>query len=262
MDRSTKLKHLLVYSVIMSAATVGTYRMADSKLDNLNDVINYPFVLEARAYQAPLEPQPQAHVVEEAVVFATEPMAVMEEVIPEPVVKRHWGTEEIDSLINQGYFSREDFEYLCSVGRECSTDYEGFYAVASCVLNRVKSGKYDSIKTAVTAPGQFEGYREIGSAEYNKYKTQEVTDAAVNILLAKDSTIGDSTYFYGRVNGFDLWADASVTEFYVIGGNVFFNSANRSKVHNQSTAVSAGDIIIYDSSAGTWNFGSGYIYQG
>lgn len=200
-------------------------------------------------------------IVEEPIEYAVETIAV-------PTEKRNWSNEEIHSLIQQGYFTEEDFVYMTAVGGECFNDYEGFYAVASCVMNRIKSGRYPNVKSAVTATGQFLGYNcpvENASA-YSNFCTQEVRDAAVNVLLGGESNIGDAYFFRGRVSDKDMWADPNISEFYVWGGNVFYTYADASKktvVHNDKGETSPDyGILIYDDSNNQWQFQSGDHYVG
>ena len=187
-------------------------------------------------------------------------------VISNDYTKRYWRDDEIDYLINQGFFTRDDYNYLTAVGGECCNDYYGFYAVASCVMNRVKSGKYSNIYETVSAYKQFLGYNDPWPnwPVYNKYLTQEVKDAAVNVLLGGESNIGDCTYFRGRVTGYDMWADPDISEFYVWGGNVFFNERDCDKrrfVHNANpTRSQYSGILIFDNSSKQWCFEFGYHF--
>ena len=174
--------------------------------------------------------------------------------------KRNWEQSEIDELIAQNRFTREDYEYLLSVAGECNTSYEGFHAVASCVMNRIQlNSSYDTVRQVVTAEGQFTAHNAIGSYTYNRLINQDVIDAAVNVLLGDTSSVGDSYYFFCRVNDFDLWVDGECSEFYIVDGNVFVRKQDYKYLHNKMPGRQADDILICDSH-GSWQFESGSHY--
>ncbi len=184
-----------------------------------------------------------------------------------PTPRRQYSDAEIQEMILQGLFTEEDFNYLVSCARECPYDYDGYYAVASCIMNRLhENPKYNSIKEVVTEAGQFEGYADPYSqwSLWNKYCTPEVKAAAVNVLLGGESNIGRCTYFRGRVSGHDMWADKDISEFYVWGGNVFYTTADRSEgnvIHNANGEVCpASGILIYSYQTGEWKYNSGSRY--
>lgn len=158
--------------------------------------------------------------------------------------------EDIKADIANGLYTEEDYAYLVSIGAE-SSYYEGFYAVACCVRNRVNSGG-GSIKSVVTAAGQFAGYR---ADEVGKPRNNEVKAAALAVLRGGTSTIGTSRYFFGRVNGYDLWYESSKGPAPVVVGtgpyrNVFY--PHYGYVHNSVEPKTPDAIIIYDASSGTW----------
>lgn len=216
-----------------------------------------------------LEPIPLAGMKEPIPAIEEEPIqveevAVEEEVIVEEVVtalpKRNWEQNEINSLIEQNLFTREDYEYMLSIAGECNLSYEGFHAVASCVMNRIAlNSKYNSVREVVTAEGQFTAHNPIGSASYNSLINQNVIDAAVNVLLGDPSSVGDSYYFYCRVNDFDLYVEDECSEFYLVNGNLFVNEANYKYLHNMTTGYQEGDILVCDSN-GNWQFQDGTHY--
>lgn len=269
------IKYLKATSGYVAAAIAATlFLRSDIPLMNDSGV---PHVLEAQAMQSAevvLEEIEQEEVHAEPEEYTSIPTAEFVEEVEESEVtmvvantsKRNWTDDEIAELIHQGYFTEEDFIYLTSVGQECFADYDGFYAVASCVVNRLKTGIYNSIREVVTAEAQFEGFMcPVSSfSGYAKYCTQEVKDAAVNILLGGESSVGNSYYFRGRVNGKDMWADPGISEFYVWSGNVFYTMEDDKsgyEVHNDYGETSpANGILIFDNSESQWKYPSGTHY--
>lgn len=270
------IKYLKATSGYVAAAMAATVFMRNDIPLMKDSGVSY--VLEARAMQSEevvVEEIEQKEVHAEPEEYTSIPTDEFVEEVEESEVtmvvantsKRNWTDDEIAELIHQGYFTEEDFVYLTSVGQECFADYDGFYAVASCVVNRLKTGRYNSIREVVTAEAQFEGFMcPVSSfSGYAKYCTQEVKDAAVNILLGGESSVGNSYYFRGRVNGKDMWADPGISEFYVWSGNVFYtmeDDKNGCEVHNDYGEVSpANGILIFDDSEGQWAYQSGTHYQ-
>ena len=158
----------------------------------------------------------------------------------------------LDDIAN-GLYTAEDYQYLVALGGE-SSSYEGFYAVACCVRNRVNTNN-SSYKSEVTKSGQFSGYNP---SEVGNPRNEDVKKAAVAVLRGGSSTIGNCYFFLGRYNGWDMWAESDISEFYNVGGNVYFNGWG--KVHNKSNAMQSGDILIWDDSAGKWLYGPGSKY--
>lgn len=158
----------------------------------------------------------------------------------------------LDDIAN-GLYTAEDYQYLVALGGE-SSSYEGFYAVACCVRNRVNTNN-SSYKSEVTKSGQFSGYNP---SEVGNPRNDDVKKAAVAVLRGGSSTIGNCYFFLGRYNGWDMWAESDISEFYNVGGNVYFNGWG--KVHNKSNAMQSGDILIWDDSAGKWLYGPGSKY--
>lgn len=260
-----KLKYLILCSAYVTVAATGTYQLL-----NVLDVTAESQVTEMQVSKECDKILSMQRVVDTQLLKTAPTATFSDEVIEEAaeveevaVFMKHKGytNEEIQGYIDLGLFTREDFDYLTAVGHEHFVTYEGFYAVASCVLNRLQqNNKYSTIKQVVTADGQFTGFNTPGSSAYKKYCTQEVIDAAVDALLERTSSIGDSYYFYGRVDGFDLWVDSGCTEFYLIGGNVFVNSENYPHLHNMTSGRTSNDICIWDASTGKWCFENGYHY--
>lgn len=234
------------------------------------------YVAESPAdFQEDTEEAPQSAVVasleSEPVALASEPIPLQEEVPVEEEIlvedeattalpKRNWEQSEIDALIEQGLFSRQDYEYLLSVAGECNTSYEGFHAVASCVMNRIAlNPDYSTVKQVVTAEGQFTAHNPIGSSTYNKLINQNVIDATVNVLLGDASSVGDSYYFYCKINDYELWVASECTEFYLVAGNLFVNKENYKYLHNMTTNRQEDDILVC-SVLGEWQFESGTHY--
>ncbi len=158
----------------------------------------------------------------------------------------------LDDIAN-GLYTAEDYQYLVALGGE-SSSYEGFYAVACCVRNRVNTNN-SSYKSEVTKSGQFSGYNP---SEVGNPRNDDVKKAAVAVLRGGSSTIGNCYFFLGRYNGWDMWAESDISEFYNVGGNVYFNGWG--KVHNKSNAMQSGDILIWDDSADKWLYGPGSKY--
>lgn len=161
---------------------------------------------------------------------------------------------DIADDIKKGLYSKEDYDYLVALGGEQSS-YQGFYAVACAVRNRVNQGG-GSYKSVITAPGQFQGFN---ANEIGKPKNDDVKRAAVAVLRGGPSTVGSCRNFFGRVNGYDIWAEPNVSEFYNIGNNVFY--PNFGEVHNKKNNKTSGAIIIYDASTGQWKYPSGTCYK-
>lgn len=161
------------------------------------------------------------------------------------------GTAEED--IAKGLYTREDLDYMVALAGESST-YDGFYAVACCVRNRCRaSGK--TVKQVVTSPGQFTGYH---SSDVGNYSNQNVYNATVEVLRGGQSTISDYQYFLGRVDGYDLWYEASkcgANTPVVVGTgpyrNVFFKTWGT--VHNKNNNKTSDAVTLYKAGAGWIN---------
>ena len=168
---------------------------------------------------------------------------------------RGFSDEEIMLDIKDGLYSLEDYEYLVAIGKENPT-YEGFYAVACCVRNRIKinGGSYKDI---VTAKGQFMGYRE---ENIGKPENDDIKIAAIEVLRGGESIVGESMYFFGIHLGYDLWCDPTkCNEFYNVEGNVFYDTYG--SVHNKLDNKTEDAVIIYDSKTNTWNYESGSSWK-
>lgn len=158
---------------------------------------------------------------------------------------------DIQADIAAGKYTAEDYNYLVSIGAE-SGSYEGFYAVACCVRNRVNNGG-GSYKAVVTAPGQFAGFR---SNEIGNPRNENVKQAALAVLRGEPSTVGNATYFFGRVNGYHLWAEGTKCETFTnIGNNIFYGPYG--SLHNKKSSLTSDAIIIYDKDSKKWNYPSG-----
>lgn len=182
-----------------------------------------------------------------------------------PFKEHGWTISEVSDLIKDGYFSWADFNYLTAIGHESYTSYDGAYAVMCCVMNRLTTfDKYNTIQDVVTEPGQFVGFHDpfTDRKSYYNYCTPEVIDAAVNVLLGGESTIGDACYFYGKITGYDVWADEGIESFYNYGNNIFYSKGpNGESVHNMDSSRTSRDVLIYDSDTATWHFESGDYYE-
>lgn len=162
---------------------------------------------------------------------------------------------DIQNDINRGLYSREDYDYLVALSGE-STSYEGFYAVACAVRNRViqKSSTY---KNQVTATGQFEGYNE---GRVGKPINEQVKCAAVQVLRGERSTVSECMYFFGRVNGYHFWVESDEKYIANWGNNIYYSTFGN--LHNDSSkGPESDDIIIYNKDTKVWNISSGMLYK-
>lgn len=153
----------------------------------------------------------------------------------------------MDKHIKNGLYTKEDYDYMVSIGKE-NPNYKGFLAVAYSVINRKNFWK-KSIKDIVSKKGQFAGFLkdEIGKPRNNQVKLAAIS-ALANI---ERNPIKNSTYFFGRVNGYDLWYESSkVTYLKEVSGNVFYNEKSYGKVHNMLSNKTSDAIIIYDVNKG------------
>lgn len=169
-------------------------------------------------------------------------------------VRIYYKSEEIEKDIRDGLYTREDFNYLvATVAGEANT-YEGMVAVTYEILNRCKEqGK--SIREICMAPGQYTGFK----SELVGVTPDDVVEGAVAAALRNevDNPIGDITFHFGRVSGYDLWCEGnSCVEAIVIGEgpyrNVFFKPSGT--VHNKQNDKTEDAIVIYDASEGKWLF--------
>jgi hypothetical protein len=159
--------------------------------------------------------------------------------------------DQVNADIAAGKYTKEDLDYMAALINE-SSSYEGCLAVASVVANRAKAGN-TSIKSVVTASGQFAGY---SSADVGRYSNTNLFNASVAILRGDaSSVVGNCRYFFGRINGWDVWAENGAGLVYNIGGNVFYSTYGT--VHNKSSASHTIDQTIYSASQSKWLLNSG-----
>lgn len=173
---------------------------------------------------------------------------------PNPNLPGGYTQEDIEADISNGLYTLEDFSYLVALAGE-SGSYDGFYAVASSVRNRVNSPRYvgNTYKAIITAANQYTGYSS--SRVANPYNAStDVIRAAVDILRGGESSVGSccSFFSYDRSYNYDIWAEAGV-EFYNWGGNIFHNGG----VHNHVLNKTAGAVIIWDHVTRTYIYPSG-----
>lgn len=165
---------------------------------------------------------------------------------------------DIQKDIEAGLYTWEDYSYLVACGGE-STNYEGFYAVACCIRNRVNR-RNSTYKIQITAPSQFMGFSE---DEIGKPRNEEVKQAALAVLRGGPSTIGDGEYFFGRVNGHYMWAEGTKCDnFSNIKNNIYYYPYGT--LHNGGKTkqdLTDDAIIIYDHVAGKWLYPSGTSWQ-
>ncbi len=148
-----------------------------------------------------------------------------------------------------------DWKYLVALSNE-SKSYDGFYAVASAVRNRVKqSGFPNTYKGVVTQSKQFAGYR---AADIGKPQNASISKAAVDVLKGGASSVKDYPFFLGRVSGYDMWYEKSKagsdTPIVAAPGdnmhNVFFKKWGT--VHNMAKKKTSDAVTLYDAKAGKW----------
>lgn len=162
--------------------------------------------------------------------------------------------QDILDDIKNGLYTAEDYNYLVALGNE-SKSYNGFYAVACCVRNRVNANG-SSYRSEVTKSGQFAGY---DPNHVGRPLNEDIKKAAVAVLRGGPSTIGDCYFFLGRVGGHDMWAEPNIDKFYNVGNNIYFNGWGN--VHNSKDNKTSGAIIIYDCKTGTWKYPDGSSYN-
>jgi len=150
---------------------------------------------------------------------------------------------------------REDYDYLVAIGFEDDA-YIGFYAVASCVRNRVNSPHFpNSYKNVVQAQNQFSGYRP---SEIGLPRTVGVKIAAVKVLGGRHSTVKD--YLFFRSSKSNIWfnsvAVGSNLPIVIDSGrkdidnrrNVYYMNYGDVNIGNSST----GDIILFFGGSDRW----------
>lgn len=158
---------------------------------------------------------------------------------------------DIAADIANGLYTQEDYSYLVALGGEAS-DYEGFYAVACSVRNRVQANG-SSYKAVISARNQYSGYH---TEELGNPRNNDVKRAAVAVLRGGASTVGSAQYFFGRVDGYDLWYSPSQVEEspIVVGSgtyrNVFYTKYG--SVHNKLQSKTADAVVLWDCTTKTW----------
>lgn len=175
-------------------------------------------------------------------------------------------TADISRDIANGLYTQEDYDYLVAIGGE-SKSYEGFYAVASSVRNRVNAygRSYKSIVSQQSTDSEGKIHKQYSAYNTSRIGNPENADinrAAIDILRGAPSSVGGCRDFFGRINGYDMWADAGVEEFYNVGGNIFYNNlGDGMRVHNKAPNIPADAIMIYDNASKTWIYNSGEGYH-
>jgi hypothetical protein len=155
--------------------------------------------------------------------------------------------EQVEQDISNGKYTKEDLDYMCALTGEAS-GYTANLAVVSTVLNRSKAYNM-SIKDVVTANNQYAGYNK--SAVGNYSIDVDLFNASVALLRGDESSIvGDCKYFFGKVNGNDLWAEKGAGTVYNYGSNIFYSSWG--KVHNSKGSTPSNGYCIYKCSSKEW----------
>ena len=158
----------------------------------------------------------------------------------------------IQADIKAGKYTADDFGYMyATILGECASSNEGACAVGWCIMNRVDNGKFPStVREVVTAPGQFAGYHpEHVSGPYTNTIVKNATAACLK--RSAPNPIGDFCYFFGRVNGYDLWYEYTKGPKPIqVGGNVFH--AGGGYVHNKQNKKTSDAVIIWSASEKRW----------
>lgn len=160
--------------------------------------------------------------------------------------------EQIQADIAAGRYSVEDFGYMyATIIGECASSNEGACAVGWCILNRVDNPRFpNSVRAVCTAAGQFEGYRpQLVNGPYTNTIVKNATAAVLKRTAG--NPIGDYCYFFGRINGYDLWYEYTKGPKPInVGGNVFH--AGGGYVHNKQNRKTSDAVIIFSASEGKW----------
>lgn len=146
-------------------------------------------------------------------------------------------------------YSEEDYNYLVALGTECPT-YDGFLAVAYSVINRADE-KGKSIREIVTARNQYGGFKQ---SEIGNPKNEAVKQAAIDALSgAAPNPIDRATFFFGRVNNYDIWYESTKCHYIKeVEKNVFYVTEDYGFVHNMSSTKTSDAVVIYSSSQSKW----------
>lgn len=175
-------------------------------------------------------------------------------------------TADIQRDVANGLYTQEDYDYLVAIGGESKT-YEGFYAVASSVRNRVNAygRSYKSIVSQQYTDSEGKVHKQYSAYNTSRIGNPENTDinrAAIDILRGAPSSVSGCRDFFGRIKDYDMWADAGVEEFYNVGGNIFYNNLGDNKrAHNKAPNIPADAIMIYNNATSTWVYKSGEGYH-
>lgn len=159
---------------------------------------------------------------------------------------------DIDADIAKGLYTQEDYDYLVALGGEATT-YDGFYAVACSVRNRVRANN-SSYKAIVTSPGQYTGYN---SSEIGKPKNDDIKKAAIAVLRGGDSTVGDYQNFFGRSGSHDIWYEANKCgkNIPIVIGTGAYRNVFYSKwgdCHNALDTKTNDAVTLYSASEKKW----------
>ncbi|ANU49112.1 cell wall hydrolase [Enterocloster clostridioformis] len=177
-------------------------------------------------------------------------MAVNEEITDPDTGITYWANDKGELTEGaEAAYSEEDYNYLVALGTECPT-YDGFLAVAYSVINRADEHN-QSIREVVTAKNQYGGFR---NSEIGKPKNEDVKQAAIDALSgAVPNPIGKATFFFGRVNNYDIWYESTKCHYIKeVDKNVFYVSEDYGYVHNMSSSKTSDAVVIYSSSQGKW----------
>lgn len=146
-------------------------------------------------------------------------------------------------------YSEEDYNYMVAIGTECPT-YDGFLAVAYSVINRAKE-RGQSVREVVTAKNQYGGFRQ---SEVGNPKNAAIKKAAIDALSgASPNPIDKATFFFGKINNYDLWYESTKCHYIKeVEKNIFYVTQDFGFVHNMTSKKTNDAVVIYSASQTKW----------
>lgn len=176
-------------------------------------------------------------------------MAVNETITDPDSGITYWANDkgELTEVAND--YLEEDYNYLVALGTECPT-YDGFLAVAYSVINRANE-RGQSIREVVTAKNQYGGYKQ---SDVGNPRNEAIKKAAIDALSGSaQNPIDEATFFFGRVNNYDIWHESTKCHYIKeVEKNVFYVTEDYGHVHNMSTNKTSDAVVIYSSSQSKW----------
>lgn len=169
------------------------------------------------------------------------------------IKRKYYTKEEVERDIENGLYTKEDFDYLVALVDEEADNYEGMVAVAYEVINRTKQFG-GSIKDKVTEKGQYP------ECTPRKAMLEDDAESAVVAALRGEvyNPIGDITNHFGRLNEYDIWFENDTCEKIVVISNqddkslrnVFFSPDGTA--HNQVSRKTEDAVVLYDHENCKW----------